>query len=353
MAGERRDADYEAAEKFTSTFSKYLEENDINWNDVYNMDETALFWKSLPRKTLAPSTVKQISGGKTKKDRITVGLCANITGSHKLSPLFVHKFKKPRALKSSNNLLIVYKAQQNTWVDRTIFKNWLENFFKPAVKKEQLRTNRVGKIVLLVDNCSSHVLPAKSLDNEDFQLLYLPANTTSILQPMDQGVIAKFKLCFRHKLAKELLKYNIRDCINLLDTYWQEVTAENINNSWKRLLGNKVIEETDYEEHEEVNTYSETSIAQMLQISEEEIADWITSCDTEENRFSYDEGNENEAGKEEEEEEEEGDSSTQLQFKEHEVAKALNLIVAWSKQYDPLIQKYAKALNDHFQEHRE
>lgn len=50
LAGESRDADYEAAENFTSTFSKYLEENDINWNDVYNMGKTGLLWKSLPRK---------------------------------------------------------------------------------------------------------------------------------------------------------------------------------------------------------------------------------------------------------------------------------------------------------------
>lgn len=128
-----------------------------------------------------PSTVKQISGGKTKKDRVTIGLCAIITGSHKLSPLFIHKFKNPRALKPSNDLPIIYKAQRNAWVDRTIFKNWLENSFKPAVKKEQLRTNRVGKIVLLVDNCNSHVLPAESLDSEDFQLVYLLANNTSIL----------------------------------------------------------------------------------------------------------------------------------------------------------------------------
>ena len=47
--------------------------------DVYNMDETGLFYRSLPDKSL---TVKgeQCNGGKHAKDRITIVLCANMAG---------------------------------------------------------------------------------------------------------------------------------------------------------------------------------------------------------------------------------------------------------------------------------
>ena len=55
--------------------------------DVFNADETGLFWKSLPDKTLHMKG-EQCSGGKKSKERITVLVCANMTGIEKL-PLIV------------------------------------------------------------------------------------------------------------------------------------------------------------------------------------------------------------------------------------------------------------------------
>jgi hypothetical protein len=50
------------------------------------------------------------------------------------------------------------------------------------------------KILLLVDNCPAHPVLEKL---ENIKLVFLPANTTSMLQPMDQGVI-RLK-CHYHK----------------------------------------------------------------------------------------------------------------------------------------------------------
>ena len=49
--------------------------------DIYNMDETALFWKATLSTTLA---MEQLSGGKVEKARITANFCCNATGTHKL-----------------------------------------------------------------------------------------------------------------------------------------------------------------------------------------------------------------------------------------------------------------------------
>ena len=49
--------------------------------DIYNMDETGLFYRLLPNSTLAKGPV---SGKKKQKERITVALCANATGTDKL-----------------------------------------------------------------------------------------------------------------------------------------------------------------------------------------------------------------------------------------------------------------------------
>ena len=58
--------------------------------DIYNADETALFYKLMPNKTLEFKGNKCF-GGKSSKERIT-----NSTGTDKLKPLIIGKFGKPR-----------------------------------------------------------------------------------------------------------------------------------------------------------------------------------------------------------------------------------------------------------------
>ena len=58
--------------------------------DVYNADETGLFFKALPDRSLvmAKETCK---GGKRSKECFTVLLCTNMTGTDKLQPLIIGK----------------------------------------------------------------------------------------------------------------------------------------------------------------------------------------------------------------------------------------------------------------------
>ena len=60
-----------------------------NLCDVFNMDETGLFFRMLPDKYL--STNDKVKGCKKIKDRITVALCSNANGSEKLKPLVIGK----------------------------------------------------------------------------------------------------------------------------------------------------------------------------------------------------------------------------------------------------------------------
>ena len=50
--------------------------------DVFNADETGLFWKLLPSKTMAFKGDK-CHGGKKSKERVTVMVCSNMDGSEK------------------------------------------------------------------------------------------------------------------------------------------------------------------------------------------------------------------------------------------------------------------------------
>jgi hypothetical protein len=69
------------------------------------------------------------------------------------------------------------------------------DIFQQYVSKwnnELRRKNR--KILLLVDNCPEH---PHIQDLSNIKLVFLPPNATSILQPMDMGIIKSFKGYFR------------------------------------------------------------------------------------------------------------------------------------------------------------
>ena len=61
--------------------------------DVYNMDETGLYFRAHPNKTLAQGKVK---GRKLQKERVTLALAVNSTGTDKLKLLVIYKSKQPR-----------------------------------------------------------------------------------------------------------------------------------------------------------------------------------------------------------------------------------------------------------------
>jgi len=58
-----------------------IREHDVSPDQVYNADETALFWRCLPTSTLASYAEKEAVGFKLYKERITVLPCANVSGT--------------------------------------------------------------------------------------------------------------------------------------------------------------------------------------------------------------------------------------------------------------------------------
>ena len=65
----------------------------VDLNDVYNMDETGLNYRSIPKRTLASQPRKGI---KQAKDRITAVLSSNATGTYKFKVLIIGNAATPR-----------------------------------------------------------------------------------------------------------------------------------------------------------------------------------------------------------------------------------------------------------------
>lgn len=149
--------------------------------NIFNTDETGLFFKCLPEKTLNFQSEK-CHGGKHSKQRVTLLLAANMDGSEKLKPLIIGKSAKPRCFKGVESFPVDYKANKKSWMTTELFNTWLLQL-KKSMKKQK------RKILLFMDNCTVHNNPPP-LDH--IKVHFFPPNTTSKLQPLDQGVIQNF-----------------------------------------------------------------------------------------------------------------------------------------------------------------
>lgn len=164
-----------------------MENEKLTADQVYNCDETGLYWKAQPSKTLAAAYEASAPG--RMKERMTALECGNASGSHCLKLALLGKSKNLRCFKNVKKLLPVhYFNQKNAWMDTDVFKKCFFERFVPKVKKEQEKKNTEGVVeVLLMDNAPAHP-NGELLRDGNIRCILLPA-TTSILQPMDQGVL--------------------------------------------------------------------------------------------------------------------------------------------------------------------
>ncbi|KAG6967508.1 hypothetical protein JG687_00004222, partial [Phytophthora cactorum] len=90
--------------------------------DVYNMDETSVFYRREPRGTL--TTDKGEKGKKQSKVRVTVCVDSNADGSDRLPLHFIGKSIVPRPLKDRNvfaELGVTYTHSAKAWMTTAKF----------------------------------------------------------------------------------------------------------------------------------------------------------------------------------------------------------------------------------------
>ncbi|XP_053551170.1 tigger transposable element-derived protein 1-like [Bombina bombina] len=255
VQGEAAAADTEAAESYPSEFAKIIEDGGYSMDQIFNVDETGLFWKKMPARTFIARQEKSMPGYKPAKDRITLLLGGNASGTLKLKPLFIYRFQNPRALKNyvKTRLPVHWRANKKAWVTAALFEDWFDTCFVPEVKAYCKDNNIPFKILLLVDNAPGHPRTLEEL-NPNIRVEFLPPNTTSLLQPMDQCVIAAFKLNYLKRtfskciaaidkeegagqevLSKFWKSYNILDCIKTVRDAWNDIKDTTMKRAWKKL----------------------------------------------------------------------------------------------------------------------
>ena len=117
-------------------FKSSLSLGGYEYDNIFNMDETGLFYKAIPSRTYLISGESKVSARGTKqmkaKDRITVIVCTNASRTCKISPAVIGKAKKPRCFQS-NPPQLPYYSQACAWNDSVVFNKWWNEIFKKKI----------------------------------------------------------------------------------------------------------------------------------------------------------------------------------------------------------------------------
>ena len=209
--------------------------------NILNFDETALFWRVQNKRTfvLAAENSSQIRGRKANKSRVTllVGCAAD---GKKEALIVVGTAANPRwplllGQRTRTKAPLTYYSSKKGWMNQHIFGQILADLEMRFKKQKR-------NCLVLLDNCSSHKGFCDMYDGTktNMRIIMLPKNTTSKLQPCDQGVIRSLKAKYRGRLgklslAKDSDKISLYEGLMIIRASWNiDVHESVILNAWKK-----------------------------------------------------------------------------------------------------------------------
>lgn len=266
ITGEAASADEEAAATFPAKFKEIIEMGGYDPRQVFNCDETGLLWKKMPGRTYIHRSAKRAPGFKAWKDRLTVVLCGNVAG-HMIKPGITYRSKTPRALKNKNknNLPVYWQHNRKAWVTAILFTQWFHECFIPEAKSYLEKERLSFKVLLLIDNAPGHP-HSITLEDPNVQVVFLPPNTTALLQPLDQGIIRCVKATYTRQVFDMIRagidaepglnvmdcwkSFTIADAIIFIRGAVDELKPKMVKACWKNLWSEAV---NDFEDFPSIN----------------------------------------------------------------------------------------------------
>ena len=143
------------------------------------------------------------------KDRLTLLLGAKVSGDLNSKPMFIYHSGSPGTLKNyAESTLLTWpmcsKWDNITQITTHLFTTWFTEYFKPTAEIYCSVKKIPFKILLLINSAPSHPRMLVEMYNE-MNVVFMPANTISILQPINQKVISTFKSYYLRNTFRRLL----------------------------------------------------------------------------------------------------------------------------------------------------
>ncbi|KAG7161150.1 Tigger transposable element-derived protein 1-like 96 [Homarus americanus] len=191
---------------------------------------------------------EEASADRLQKERITVLFTTNASGTCKPKLSVIHTARKPHAYKNMdmNKLNVHWLTARKAWMFSALSLSWFDDCFVPDVKKFCEQQNVPFNILLLLDNAPGHS-PLLMDRHPNVKVVFLPPNTTSLIQPMYQELICNVKAAYSAKKFKllndstntkeELRKLGDTDSESKSDEdKEQELSIATIRHAWRHVL---------------------------------------------------------------------------------------------------------------------
>ena len=183
-SGEANSVKAEAILKGRSEAIAKIAEGKYHIDDIYNADETGLFYRMPPNRTLAQQS-ENVKGVKRSKSRVTALVCCNASGTDKRKMLLIGKSKNPHCFKNvnMNNVNCRYNSTDKAWMSVRIFNDFLKELNDDMAKQKR-------RIILFIDQAPVHKVTA---EYEHVKVEKLEANTTSVIQHVMRELFGHLK----------------------------------------------------------------------------------------------------------------------------------------------------------------
>ncbi|XP_044863785.1 tigger transposable element-derived protein 5-like [Mauremys mutica] len=191
---------------------------------IYNANVTGLYWKLLPGqagelRAHSPRLQAPPRRRLVVKERVTVLLAANLTGSHKLKPLVVGGLPDPPSLRHHNQdkFPACYRYSPEARLGPALLRAWFFEDFVPGVKRYLRRSCLQQKAVLLLSSppppsgAGPEEPPQLQTPDGSIRALFLSkaaaggssaAGGGRIPAPLEQGVVSAFKQLYKRELLR-------------------------------------------------------------------------------------------------------------------------------------------------------
>jgi hypothetical protein len=238
IQGTNEQVDHNAVPPFLDYMKNIYYEGGYTRHQFYNASETTIFYKSDTEPTITLTQKPTHRSNEESKDQVIVMPCSNASGTHQLPLVIIGKAPKPQCYSGASSLdnkMYYISSKASVSMTQSVFTVWFHNEFVPQVKTFLRSKNLPEKAVLFLNRCEAH---SDNLRDGDIFVFFFPQNTSSLIQPMDQGPINAIKKRYKTHISrnichdsKYLKKINMRLVIALLVKVWAEIDYT-IVNSW-------------------------------------------------------------------------------------------------------------------------
>ena len=189
--------------------------------------------------TIGPGRLR---GKKKGKQRTTFLASCNADGTELYQLLVDGNAQNPRCFQGRDiaNDGLVYRCSPKPWMNTSLFYKWLSDF------DEYISKTRNRRVALLLDNASCHDRTETLPKLHHLDVMYLPARTTSRIQPLDTGVIENVKRKYRRRQlerASDLIEEGTTQNFHMTNLYvtttimpkiWTNINEDTISNCFTK-----------------------------------------------------------------------------------------------------------------------